>query len=52
MAKSSTTFTNRQNNTENTTLASIETIDNQVEIVSKEIARYAWQDSQDVKILS
>jgi transposase len=36
----------------NTTLASIESIDNQIEIVSKEIARYAWQqDSQDVKIL-
>ncbi|HSA76359.1 MAG TPA: IS110 family transposase [Nitrosarchaeum sp.] len=35
----------------NTTLASIESIDSQIEIVSKEIARYAWQDSQDVKIL-
>lgn len=35
----------------NTTLSSIETIDNQIEIVSKEIARYAWQDCQDIKIL-
>ena len=35
----------------NTTLSSIETIDNQIEIVSKEIAKYAWKDSQDVKIL-
>lgn len=35
----------------NTTLSSIEAIDNQIEIVSKEITRYAWQDSQDVKIL-
>ena len=34
-----------------TMIASIETIDNQIEIVSKEIARYAWLDSQDVKIL-
>ena len=34
-----------------TMLASIETIDNQIEIVSKEIARYAWHDSKDVKIL-
>ncbi len=36
----------------NTTLSSIESIDNQIEIVSKEIAKYAWNDSQDVKILS
>ena len=35
----------------NTTLSSIESIDNQIEIVSKEIAKYAWKDSQDVKIL-
>jgi len=35
----------------NTTLTSIEAIDNQIEIVSKEIARYAWKDNQDVKIL-
>jgi transposase len=35
----------------NTTLSSIESIDSQIEIVSKEIARYAWQDSQDIKIL-
>ena len=35
----------------NTTLTSIESIANQIEIVSKEIARYAWQDSQDVKLL-
>ena len=35
----------------NTTLSSIETIDNQIEVVSKEIAKYAWQDSQDIKIL-
>ena len=35
----------------NTTLTSIETIDNQIEVVSKEIAKYAWQDSQDIKIL-
>jgi transposase len=35
----------------NTTLSSIESIDNQIEVVSKEIAKYAWQDSQDVKIL-
>ena len=35
----------------NKTLSSIESIDNQIEIVSKEIAKYAWQDSQDVKIL-
>jgi len=34
-----------------TILASIESIDNQIEIVSKEIARYTWQDSQDVKTL-
>ena len=34
-----------------TMLASIETIDNQIEIISKEIARYAWNDSKDVKIL-
>ena len=35
----------------NTTLTSIETIDNQIDIVSKEIAKYAWKDSQDIKIL-
>ena len=35
----------------NNTLISIETIDNQIEVVSKEIAKYAWQDSQDIKIL-
>jgi len=35
----------------NTTLISIETIDNQIDIVSKEIAKYAWKDSQDIKIL-
>jgi transposase len=35
----------------NTTLTSIETIDNQIEVVSKEIAKYAWKDSQDIKIL-
>jgi transposase len=35
----------------NTTLSSIESIDNQIEIVSKEIAKYAWKDSQDVTIL-
>ena len=35
----------------NTTLESIETIDNQIEIVLKEIAKYAWKDSQDVKML-
>jgi transposase len=35
----------------NTTLSSIESIDNQIEIVSKEITKYAWKDSQDVKIL-
>ena len=35
----------------NTTLSSIETIDSQIEIVSKEIAKYAWKDSQDIKIL-
>jgi transposase len=29
----------------NTTLTSIQSITNQIEIVSKEIARYAWQDS-------
>ena len=34
-----------------TMIASIETIDNQIEIVSKEIVRYAWHDSKDVKIL-
>ena len=34
-----------------TTLTSIESIDNQIQIVSKEIAKYAWQDSKDVKIL-
>lgn len=34
-----------------TTLTSIESIDNQIQIVSKEIARYAWQDNKDVKIL-
>ena len=34
-----------------TTLTSIESIDNQIQIISKEIARYAWQDSKDVKIL-
>jgi transposase len=34
-----------------TTLASIESIDNQIEVVSKEIARYAWHDSKDIKIL-
>ena len=33
-------------------LASIESIDNQIEIVSKEITRYAWDDSsKDIKIL-
>ena len=35
----------------NTTLSSIETIDSQIEIVSKEIAKYAWKDSQDIRIL-
>jgi transposase len=35
----------------NTTLSSIETIDSQIEIVSKEIAKYAWKDSQDIKLL-
>jgi transposase len=35
----------------NTTMVSIESIDNQIEIVSKEIAKYAWQDCQDIKIL-
>ena len=35
----------------NTTLSSIESIDNQIEIVSKEIAKYAWKASQDIKIL-
>ena len=35
----------------NTTLTSIETIDNQIEVVSKEIAKYAWQDSRDIQIL-
>ena len=30
-------------------MASIESIDNQIEIVSKEIAKYAWQDSQGCK---
>jgi transposase len=34
-----------------TTLASIGSIDNQIQIISKEIARYAWHDSKDVKIL-
>ena len=34
-----------------TTVTSIESIDNQIQIVSKEIARYAWQDNKDVKIL-
>jgi transposase len=35
-----------------TMLALIESIDNQIEIVSKEIARYAWHDSsKNVKIL-
>jgi transposase len=35
----------------NTTLTSIETTDNQIKVVSKEIAKYAWQDSHDIKIL-
>jgi hypothetical protein len=35
----------------NTILASIKSIDNQIKIVSNEIVRYEWQDSQDVKIL-
>ena len=35
----------------NTTISSIKTIDNQIEIVSNEIARYAWQNNQDIKIL-
>lgn len=35
----------------NTTLSSIESKDNQIEIVSKEITKYAWKASQDVKIL-
>jgi transposase len=30
----------------NTTLSSIETIDSQIEIVSKEIAKYAWKERQ------
>jgi transposase len=36
----------------NTTMVSIESIDNQIEIISKEISRYAWHDSsKDIKIL-
>ena len=51
--KSLTTFSPIDRIILNTTLSSIETIDSQIEIVSKEIAKYTWRkDSQDIKITS